>query len=180
MARSYSVNITNGSGSENIANGSYSVSVTSTGYDESSINPSSIVVNDSTNSFDFTISASGSLTLHVTEDGTSGGVAVVGASFYRCDSNGITYGDAVTTDDTGNAVLPNLPYAESGAPVVYYKQVNSDSAHNFDDTLKNITLTQVATTVEVVNAQATVKTFNLTDANYSGLDIGTATLSVSE
>lgn len=180
MAKSYSVSITNGTGSEQIVNGTYNVTATSTGYDSNTIDPSSVVINSETNTYEFTISANGSLTLHVTEDGTSGGVAVVGATFYRCDSTGTTYGNSVTTDSTGNATLPSLPYSSSGAPTIYYKQVNSDSVHNFDSSVKNIVLTDQTTTVEVTNALADTKTFTLTDSNYEGLNIDAATININE
>ena len=81
MASPYNITITSGTGEEDVLNGSYKVGADVTGYENSSIEPTSVSVVAGTNSYSFTIAASGSLTLHVTEDGTSSGTPVVGATF---------------------------------------------------------------------------------------------------
>ena len=82
------VNITNGTGTTDLINGAYTVAADVTGYDNTSINPTSITVDAETNNYAFTISATGTLTLHVTDTGTSAGTPVVGATFVRTDATG--------------------------------------------------------------------------------------------
>ena len=65
------ITITNGTGTSNIINGNFNVTSNVNGYDNTSINPSSVNITEDTNTYQFTISASGTLTLHVTEDGTA-------------------------------------------------------------------------------------------------------------
>lgn len=168
--------ITNGVGSSNIVNGSYTVTADANGYDNSSINPSTVNIVDGTNEYNFTISASGTLTLHVTEEGTAGGTPVVGATFIRTDSEGNEYGSLITTDAEGNALFENVPFAASDAPTIYFKQTASDGSHEFDNSVQNTTLTTNAETLEITNQLAASRTINLTDANYDNLPVGTATL----
>lgn len=173
----YDINIVNGEGTENVMNGTYDVSANVPGYDNSTIDPSSVTVVEGTNEYEFTIAATGTLTIHVTEDGTSTGTPVVGATFKRTDSAGTEYGTEVTTDASGNAVLNNVPFG-TGAPAVYYKQLSSDGAHTFTEDVASVTLTASTQTVEVVNALPPSRTFRLTDANYDGLVLdGTLELS---
>lgn len=179
MAKSYSINITNGTGTERIFNDTYSVSVTSTGYDATTLDPKSVTVVEGTNEYAFKVGATGQLTIHVTEDGTEGGTPVVGATFYRTDATGTTYGNAVQTDSSGNAILPNLPFADSGAPVVNYKQTATDQEHTFDGANKEITLTTQTTTIQVANPLPPTRTITLQDANYTGLNVATATINLS-
>lgn len=170
MAREHKINITNGSGSLPIESGDYSVTANVPGFDNTTITPSSVTIVDGTTVYDFTIAATGSLTLHVTEDGTAGGTIVNGATFYRCDSTGTTYGDALVTGDDGTVTFTNVPYGTS-APKVYYKQTDSDGEHVFDNTLQEITLSNQTETVEITNTPSVTRTFNLTDANYSTIVI---------
>ncbi len=174
-----SIEITNGSGSASIINGSYSVTSSVSGYDNTSINPSSVTIDASTNTYAFTISADGTLTLHVTEDGTAGGTPVVGATFSRTSFNGTEYGATVTTDSNGDAVFNNVPYDATNAPIVYYKQLTSDGDHEFSSTVQSTTLTTSTQTVEIENAVGATRTINLTDANYANLPIEDGTLTLS-
>ena len=87
-----SVIITNGTGTSNLINDTYSVTASVTGYENTSIDPTSISVVEGTNTYAFTISATGTLTLHVSEDGTSTGTPIVGATFVSTDSSGTEYG----------------------------------------------------------------------------------------
>lgn len=179
MARPYSVTITNGTGSENIVAGEYSLSLAATGYDSSTIDPTSITVTNDSSTFDLTVAATGTLTIHVTETGESTGTPVVGAKFYRTDSTGTTYGTEITTDSTGNATLSNVPFDSTNAPTIYFKQTESDGSHNFDLTVQSTRLTAQTGTIEVTNAPAALQTFNLKDANYEGLIVDTANLTLS-
>ena len=174
MAKSIIIN--NGTGSSDIVNGTYNVTAEVLGYDNTSINPNSVTIVEGTNDYAFTIAATGTLTLHVTEDGTEAGTPVVGATFIRTDSEGNEYGDAIVTDAQGNAVLNNVPFATTGAPQVYYKQTASDGNHEFDDTIQSTTLTSETSTLQIQNALGAVRNIALTDANYSGLPIENATL----
>lgn len=176
--KQYVINITNGEGQENILNGNYSVSASVTGYDNDTVLPSTVEVKDDTTVLNFTIASTGTLTLHVTEEGTAEGTAIVGAKFIRCDINGNTYGTEITTNENGNAVFEHVPFAADGAPIVYYKQTASDGEHNFDGTLKNITLTEETTTKEVANPTAKLINVTLKDQYYTNLTIDAGTLTL--
>ena len=170
------INIVNGSGTGELINGSYSVTADVTGYESSSINPSSLDVVAGTNTYAFTISATGSLTLHVSEDGTSSGTPIVGATFVRCDSTGVEYGSAITTDSNGDAVFDYVPFSETGAPTIYFKQTASDGNHEFDSSVQSTTMTTSTSTVEIQNSVGATRTITLMDSNYSNLPIGTGSL----
>lgn len=170
--------ITNGSGTSNLINDTYSVTSSVTGYDNTSINPSSINVVEGTNTYAFTISATGTLTLHVTEDGTQSGTPIVGATFVRTDSTGNTYGSAITSDTNGDAVFNNVPFDSTNAPTIYFKQTASDGDHEFSDQVQSTTMTTSTSTVEIQNTIGALRTINLTDANYENLPLdGSLTLS---
>jgi hypothetical protein len=179
MAKPYTINIVNGTGQASVVNDSYTVSSSVVGYNNTSINPSSITIDGTTTTQNFTIAADGTLTLHVTEDGTVSGTPVVGATFNRTDAEGNIYGNVITTDSNGDAVFNNVPYAETDTPIIYYKQISSDGDHNFDNTVKNTTLTTSTETLQIENALPALQTFNLTDANYEGLKIDTGTITLS-
>ena len=169
--------ITNGSGTSNLINDTYSVTAAVTGYDNTSINPSSINVVEGTNTYAFTISATGTLTLHVTEDGTQSGTPIVGATFVRTDSTGNTYGTAITSDSNGDAVFDNVPFDSTNAPTIYFKQTASDGDHEFSDQVQSTTMTTSTSTVEIQNTVGALRTISLTDANYANLPIdGSLTL----
>ena len=170
------VNIVNGVGTSELINGNYTVSATVNGYDSSSLNPTSVSIVEGTNSYSFTVSANGTLTLHVSEDGTSSGTPIVGATFIRCDSTGTEYGTPITSDSEGNAVFNNVPFAVSDAPVIYFKQTASDGDHEFDNSLQNTTLTTSTETLEIQNSVGAERTIALSDANYANLPIDSAIL----
>ena len=173
------VNITNGTGTSELINATYTVEANVTGYENSSINPNSVSVVEGTNSYAFTISASGTLTLHVTDDGTVSGNPVVGATFYRTDSTGTEYGSPITTDTNGDAVFNNVPFDATNAPIIYYKQTSSDGNHEFDNTVKNTTLTTNTATIEIQNPPGATRTITLTDANYNNLPIDSGSLTLT-
>lgn len=165
------VTITNGTGTTNLINGAFGVTASVTGYDNTSINPNSVTIEEGTNTYAFTISATGTLTLHVTEDGTASGTPVVGAVFVRTDSSGTEYGTPVTSNAEGNAVFNNVPFDETNAPTIYFKQTASDGEHEFDSSVQSTTMTTSTSTLEIQNTLGALRTINLTDANYENLPI---------
>ena len=173
------VTITNGSGTSELINGTYTVEASVTGYDNTTINPSSLNVEAGTNTYAFTVGATGTLTLHVTDDGTTTGNPIVGATFVRTDSTGTSYGSAITTDSNGDAVFNNVPFAQTSAPTIYYQQTASDGEHEFDNTLKSIQMTTSTETVEIQNPTGATRTITLTDTNYANLPIESGTLTLT-
>ncbi|MBP3635892.1 MAG: hypothetical protein J6J17_05545 [Bacilli bacterium] len=171
MAKEHLIPITNGKGSKELSNGNYTVSANVNGYDNSTILPLEQEITQDINEYSFTISAAGTLTLHVSDDGTDVGVPIEGAVFYRCDSSGATYGDPITTDVDGNAIFNFVPYSDTNAPIIYFKQIQSDGEHDFNAELQNTTLDTETKTLEIMNQTAAERQINLTDANYSGLPI---------
>ena len=171
--------ITNGSGTANLINDTYAVSATVNGYDNTSILPSSVNIEEGTNTYAFTISANGSLTLHVTEDGTSSGTPIIGATFVRTDSSGTEYGTAITTDSNGDAIFNNVPFASTNAPTIYYKQTASDGDHEFSSAVASTTLTTSTETVQIQNSLGASRTITLTDANYANMPIETGSLTLT-
>lgn len=152
-------------------NGNYTVSSLTTGYNNASILPATLEIVEGTNDYSFTVAATGTLTIHVSDDGTDVGVPIVGAKFVRCDANGQTYGNEVVSDADGNATFAYVPFATENAPLVYYKQTASDGNHDFNSDLQNTTLLEQTVTIELENEIAATRNFNLTDTNYSGLPI---------
>lgn len=170
------INITNGTGSAEIINDTFDITAEVNGYNNASINPSSVTVEAGTDTYAFTIAATGTLTLNVTDDGTASGTPIVNATFIRTDSTGNEYGDVVTSDSSGNAVFNNVPFAATGAPTIYFKQTASDGDHEFNSSIQNTTLTTSTATLQIENAPGATRTINLTDSNYQNLPIETATL----
>lgn len=170
------VTITDGVGTSNIVNGNYSVTSATPGYNNASLSPASVTVSAGVTVYNFTIEATGSLELHVTETGTADGTPVQNAVFYRCDNTGKGYGTFVKTNASGVAVLNNVPFSADGSSTVYFKQTASDPSHEYDNTLKSVKLTAASQTVEISNPLAELRTINLTDGNYSGMPIKTSTL----
>ena len=169
--------ITNGTGSSNLINDTYAVTSDVLGYDNTSIDPSSVEVVKGTNTYSFTISATGTLTLHVTEDGTASGTPIVGATFIRTDSSGNEYGSAITTNQTGDAIFNNVPFDSTNAPTIYFKQTASDGNHEFSNAVQNTTMTTNSETLQIQNTVGALRTINLTDANYANLPVdGSLTL----
>lgn len=180
MAKQHVIPITNGVGSKELANGTYTVTSLTPGYDDTTIAPSTQEITEEIDTYNFTIAATGTLTLHVTDDGTDIGIPIVGASFYRCDADGNNYGEAIISDDDGNAIFNNVPHSiEGNAPVVYFKQTESDGEHDFNVELQNTTLTEETQTLEITNPAATTRTIHLTDANYPNLPIANGEITLS-
>ncbi len=180
MPRPYIIQIDNGTDTLQIVNGTYDVTASATGYNNDSISPVSISVIAGTDSYSFTIAATGTLTLHVTETGAVGGTPLQGATFVRCNVDGtVIYGTAITSDENGNAEFPFMPFAAADAPLIYYKQTASVGEHDYDGSVQSITMTTNTRTIEVTNAPAALRTITLNDANYPNLPIGTATITLS-
>ena len=173
------VTITNGSGTSRLINGEYEVSANAVAYDNTTLNPTEINVVEGTNTYAFTISATGTLTLHVTEDGTAAGIPIVGATFIRTDSSGNEYGSAITTDSNGDAEFNNVPFAQNNAPTIYFKQTASDGDHEFDDEVQSTIMTTSTQTLQIENEPGEERTLTLMDSNYANLPIGSATLTLS-
>lgn len=145
-----SVGIIDGVGTRNLADGDYYISTSVVGYNNSSISPNRILVTADEDTFDFVISATGKLTLHVVDSDTD--LPIVGAKFYRCSSIGVTYGDTIITDAFGNATFNNVPFAENNPPSIYFRQIESDDKHTFDDGINNIKLVQDMKIINVYNS----------------------------
>ena len=173
------INITNGTGTGELINDTYTVTATVTGYDDTSIDPSTLNIVEGTNSYALSISATGTLTLHVTDDGTSTGNPIVGATFYRTDSIGTEYGSVITSDSNGDAVFNNVPFDATNAPTIYYKQTASDGDHEFVNTVQSTTMTSSTSTIEVENPVGATRTITLTDTNYSNLPISSGTITLT-
>lgn len=180
MSKEHIVHITNGKGSLELANGSYNATAEVTGYDVSTLQPTSITVDDDTNDYAFTVSATGTLKLTVTDTGDdSTGVPIIGAIFYRTDASGNTYGDPITTDDNGEATFEHLPYDGENNPTIYFKQTESDGEHTFQDTVYTKQMATESETMSIANAEAALRNFTLEDSNYSGLVIEDGTINLT-
>ena len=168
----HTIPITNGKGSIELVNGQYNATAVVGGYDVSTLNPKSITIIDGTDTYAFTITANGTLTLHVTDTGVSDtGIQIVGAKFIRTDSTGTIVGNEITTNSDGNAVFNNVPFATSGSNAIYYKQISSDGGHTFDDTVKSIIMTDESQTIEIKNPTAPVRNFTLMDTSFPNIPI---------
>lgn len=177
MVKPYTITITNGEGSGAILNGQYTVSADVTGYNVDSIDPKQLTVVEGTNTYTFEIEAAGTLTLLVTEDGLETGTPIAGAKFYRTDSTGTEISAEYTSNDQGYVTIEHVPFAATGAPTIYYKQTASDGDHEFDSTVKNITLTTQTQTVLIENTPAVERIITLTDKYFADVDLnGTITL----
>lgn len=173
------INITNGTGTSELINDSYTVTANVEGYDNTSISPNTVDIVEGTDEYSFTIEATGTLTLHVTDNGTASGNPIVGATFIRTDSIGTEYGNQITSDDNGDAVFKNVPFAATGAPLIYYKQTASDGDHEFCTDVQSTSMTTDTETVQIENTAGAARTINLLDANYSNLPIEQATITLT-
>ncbi len=170
MAR-HTIPIADGKGSIRLIDGSYKVTAVAGGYDSTTISPKDVTITTGTDSYAFTISATGTLTLHVTDTGQTSGVAVVGAKFIRTDSTGTVVGSEETSNQDGNVVFSNVPYATTGSSPIYYKQIASDGGHLFDNTVKMVTMTTSTQTIEIANENAPLRNFTLTDTSFPNIVI---------
>lgn len=175
----YKISIVDGTGTKRLPNGEYNVTSNVPGYIDATLNPPKITVENNIKTYNFTISAGGTLTIHVTDTGTTSGVPIVGAEFYRCDQEGVTYGTAIITNEQGNAIFQNVPYDATDAPEIYYKQTASDGEHSYDDSVQNTTLTTFSKTIELQNEDTLTRTLKLTDDSYGNLPIENGELTLN-
>ncbi len=173
----YNVQITNGSGSENMKKGSYSVTVSAAGYDATSLSPTSYTATESAGSGSFTVSADGVLTIVFNETGAQGGTPITSGSVVMTDSTGATeYGSAVTVSATGEAVFNNVPYVTGTGYQLYFVQKSTDADHNLYEGVISVSMEDATQTAYVLNSPIAAQAFTLTDANYAGLPVADATL----
>ena len=168
----YDVTITNGQGSQLMKAGTYTVSATSApGYDLSTLTPTNYTAPTTAATGTFTLSANGTLTFVVNETGASGGTPVTSGTIVMTDSTGNTqYGSAVTINS-------NVPYGSSETPyTLYFKQLTTDETHNIYEGVITVSMASQNQTEYLLNSPIAEQTFDLTDANYSGLPINSATL----
>lgn len=180
MANTKTINIVNGTGTANVPNDTYNVTANVNGYNNTSINPNSVTITNSTTTQAFTISATGTLTLHVTENGTESGTPIVGATFVRTNSTGTEYGTPITTNEQGNAIFNYVPFSSTENVLIYFKQTASDGSHNYDTSVQSVSLTTSTLTKEITNSQANNVTFTLTDTNYTNLPVDSGTITLTK
>ncbi len=173
----YNVQITNGTGSEQMQAGTYTVSATAQGYDTSTLSPTTYTATESEGSQAFTITANGTLTLTFNETGDDGGTPITSGSVIMTDATGATeYGTAQTISATGVATFNNVPYGTAGEPVtLYFKQLTSDGSHNIYDGIISVSMTSQTQNQYVINTVLANQTFTLTDSVY-GMPVTDATL----
>ena len=70
MAKQHIIPINNGVGSKEIDNGTYTITANIVCYDNATIDPASQEITEGIDNYSFTIGATGTLTLHVSDDGT--------------------------------------------------------------------------------------------------------------
>lgn len=173
----YNVTITEGAGSQNMKAGNYTVTATASGYDATSLSPASYTATSEAGSGSFTLSANGALTLIFNETGAQGGTAVTSGSVVMTDSTGNTqYGSPVTINASGEAAFPNVPHDSDTPYVLYFKQLSTDDNHNVYSGVITVNMASATQTEYVVNTAIAAQSFTLTDANYTGLPIASATL----
>lgn len=168
----YPVTITNGSGSQRLPAGVYSVAPTVTGYTGTLV-PATFTATASDGSQSFTLAATGTLTLTITEDGTAEGTKITGGAFIRCNSEGdTTYGTEKTIDALGACTFDHVPYGDETTPYVFYvRQLRSDSTHNIQSGVITVNMAANTQTNYVTNPLAGTQSFTLADAYYSGLNL---------
>ena len=173
----YNVEITNGNGSQNMKKGDYSVTVSANGYEATTLSPTSYSASASSGTGNFTVSANGVLTLTFNETGASGGTAVTSGSVVMTDSTGATeYGSPVNIGANGEAVFNNVPYGAETPYVLYFVQKSTDDSHNVYEGVITVNMASASQSEYVINLPIANQTFSLTDANYSGLPVASATL----
>ena len=121
----YNVTIINGSGSQTMETGEYTVSaIYAPGYDMSTIAPATYPATSTSSTGEFTISASGTLSIIFNETGQEGGNPINFGSVVMTNSTGETqYGEVVKIDSIENtlkSVLQNFTLTDAnyaGLPV---------------------------------------------------------------
>lgn len=158
--------IKDGIGSAEVKSGVYKVSSKIPGYDNSTIKPSCIKIND-IGIYAFTIAATGTLTLHVTDEC---GKPIKNAKFIRTDKYGKTYGCEIESDCNGDAKFLNVPYGID-APCIYFKQTASIRNYKFNDEIQSIKMTNKNETLNIKNYKKLCETFTVVDVNYDNIPV---------
>ncbi len=164
----YNVTITDGTGSQAMQRGTYDVSATATGYDLSTLSPTTFTATNEAQTQAFTLSANGTLTLVVNDTGAAGGTPIGGGTLVMTDATGAEeYGQPVTVGTNGEAVFENVPYGTAGEPFpLYFKQLTAADGYNPVEGVISVSMTAQTQTEYVQNTAAAVQTFTLTDENY--------------
>lgn len=176
----YSVTIIDGNGSQQMNPGEYTVSSTyAPGYDMESLSPTTFTATSSTQTTDFTLSASGTLTIIFNETGAQGGTPITSGTVVMTNSTGdVQYGSVVNINSNGTAVFNNVPYGSAQSSyTLYFKQLTCDENHNIYEQVFTVGMGDQTQTEYILNPLiTTTQNFTLTDANYSGLPINNAVL----
>lgn len=175
----YNVSIVNGEGSLTMKTGAYSVTATyAPGYNMNSLSPTNFTVSPQTVTGNFTLSATGTLTIIFNETGAEGGTPITSGTVVMTDSTGTKeYGQPVSIGTDGTAIFNNVPYgsAESGY-TLYFKQLTSDTDHNIYPDVFTVGMGGQTQTEYIQNTSKNVlQSFTLTDENY-GLPVYNANL----
>ena len=178
----YNVTIINGSGSQTMEIGDYAVSATyAPGYDMSSITPTTFTATPQGATGNFTISASGTLTIIFNETGEQGGNPITSGTVVMTNATGeVQYGEVAQIDSNGTAVFNNVPYgSEQAAYTLYFKQLTSDENHDVYENVFAVGMGGETQTEYILNSlKSVLQNFTLTDANYSGLPVYNAGLTL--
>ena len=176
----YNVTIINGKGSQTMELGKYSVSaIYAPGYDMTTLSPTSYSATSSPAAGEFTISATGTLTIVFNETGAEGGTPITSGSVVMTDSTGeIQYGSVVDVDSNGTAIFNNVPFgSEQAAYTLYFKQLTSDENHDPYPNVFAVGMGGETQTEYVKNAlKSVLQDISLTDANYPNLPVYNAAL----
>ena len=176
----YNVTIINGTGSQAMNPGSYSVSaVYAPGYNMATLSPTNFNATSSTQTGEFTISASGTLTIVFNETGAAGGTPITSGSVVMTDATGSKeYGPVVEIGSNGTAIFNNVPYgSEQSGYTLYFKQLTSDENHNIYSDVFVVGMGGETQTEYVINTlKSVLQNFTLTDANYTNLPVYNANL----
>lgn len=176
----YNVTIINGTGSQTMNTGAYNVSaIYAPGYDMSTLSPTNYNATSSTQTGEFTIGATGTLTIIFNETGAEGGTPITFGTVVMTDSTGATeYGQPVTIDSNGTAIFNNVPFgSEQSAYTLYFKQLTSDENHNIYENVFAVGMGNQTQTEYVLNTlKAVLQNFTLTDATYQNLPVYNAVL----
>lgn len=165
------VQITNGKGTIHLTDGTYKATALAEGYDVTTLEPKEVLIEQDKDTYAFTISATGTLTIHVTDAGEQSGSPVSGAKFIRTTNTGTSLGIEAISGQDGNAIFNNVPFSESGNIKIYYRQITSDGEHTFIDTLKTVTMTNSTLTEEISNPLAPLRNLTLTDISLPNITI---------
>lgn len=169
--------IVNGTVQHELPAGTYNGTITSTGYATQTI--TDLIITAAQTGVDLTIGATGSLKITLTD--SVSGEAIVGAKFKRSNADGsVTYGaESAATDENGEVIFANLPWADTGAPAVYFMQTATDDFHTLPTAPITTTLTEeTGNVLAAENEHNGMRLFSLSDSGYDGMPIENAVIDV--